>query len=120
MATWPTTLPSPLASGYAITPMDQTVSTDMEVGAERVRRRTVARNDEVDVSWRFTDAQMAIFRAWFDHASTGAAGGAAWFDVGLTKGDGGIEACEARFKGGFRADFIPGRIWTVTAKLRLR
>ena len=78
MATWLTTLPRPQVAGYAIAPVDVTVRTDMEAGLPRVRRRSAARNDQVSVAWRFTDAQMATFRAWFDGDC---ANGASWFTV---------------------------------------
>ena len=35
MATWPTTLPAPMAQGYGIDPVDPVIRTDMEVGAAR-------------------------------------------------------------------------------------
>ena len=75
MASWPTTLPRPTWA-YTLNPVDQTVATSMEAGASRVRRRTSARNDKVDVNWQMSDAQYVIFRAWLNDASTGAAGGA--------------------------------------------
>jgi hypothetical protein len=66
MQAYPPTLPAPLVSGYTLSPVDQTVRTDMEVGAARVRRRTRARNDLIDVSWLFSPVQMAAFRQWFE------------------------------------------------------
>ena len=66
MQAYPSTLPAPLVSGYTLSPVDQTVRTDMEVGAARVRRRTRARNDLIDVSFLLTAAQMDEFREWFD------------------------------------------------------
>lgn len=197
MAFWPTTLPAPLKPGYGLDPEDQQLRTDMEVGAARVRRRTRARKDMLDVVWKFADAQMALFRKWFDNdgsathsgtaqsggASTvtlasgasasndtyndstititggtgagqtrkitgyvgatrvatvdaawatqpdetstydvsgGAAGGAAWFTVSLPLGDGGLSACEARFKGGWKSKLGPGMCWQVTATLEVR
>lgn len=119
MAAWPSTLPLPLpqSPGYSISPVDQTVRTDMESGAARQRRRTSARNDKLDVSWRLTDAQNGIFRAWFD---TDAMGGAAWFTTSLMLGNGGFETVEARFVGGTKMDVQDGTEWLVTAKLEVR
>lgn len=77
MSSWPSILPSPLVAGYALNPADQTLRTDMESGAARVRRRSRARLDMLDVSWKFTDAQMAIFREWFDNSGTAEAAGTA-------------------------------------------
>ena len=50
MATWPATLPSPVKASYAINMQDQTVRTDMEAGNPRVRRRTAARIDLINLS----------------------------------------------------------------------
>ncbi len=197
MSSWPSILPRPLVSGYAINPADQTLRTDMEAGAARVRRRSRARLDMIDVSWKFTDAQMAVFREWFDNSNTveasgtaqagaastitlaadasatddaynnatihivggtgsgqsrtisdyvgstkvaavdadwttqpdatsvyeisgGADGGAAWFTVSLTTGDGGIVSNEARFNGPWKSSLLPGLNHQVTGKLEVR
>lgn len=120
MATWPTALPPPLVSGYKVSPVDPVVRTDFEVGAARARRRTAARQDRVDVSWAFSDAEFEIFRDWFDDGVSGVAGGSAWFDVSLRIGNGGSTAQEARFTGAFSATAVGGQRWTVTATLEIR
>lgn len=120
MASWPITLPRPLVSGYGLNPVDQTIRTDMETGSARVRRRSAARLDMLDVGWKLTDAQMDIFRAWFEDGATGAAGGAAWFAVDLALGDGGILNEEARFNGAWKASLLPGMNWQVSARLEVR
>lgn len=119
MATWPTTLPAPLAAGYALRPQDQTLRTEMDVGAARTRRRTTARNDRTTVAWTFTGAQMAAFRTWFEDAAQ-AAGGAAWFTTSLKIGTGGVASVEARFMGPWQADFLPGGFWRVSAEWEVR
>lgn len=119
MASWPATLPNPTWD-YALNPVDQTVSTNMEVGASRVRRRTSARNDKADVKWQMSDAQYVIFRAWFDDGTTGAAGGASWFAVNLPVGAGGLTSITAKFDGPFKAMYQSSTHWIVTAKLELR
>ena len=65
MRIWPDMLPTPSKPGYKLAPVDPSRRTDMEVGAKRVRRMTRARRDTVDAQWRFTDAEMALFRAWY-------------------------------------------------------
>lgn len=120
MATWPSTLPAPLAGGYAVKPVDQTVRTDMEGGAARQRRRTTARNDKVAVSWVMRDAQAAIFRAWFEDDAAGAAGGAAWFAVALLLGTGGVVSVDARFVAPPMLTLIGAKIWTVSGELEVR
>lgn len=121
MATWPTTLPLPNASGYAVSPVDPAVRTDMEAGAARVRRRTRARNDRVTVSWTFSDLQLGLYRDWFDDTA-GAAGGSAWFSVSLALGGGGMKAVTARFVNGpGKFSVLGGRLrWSVSAELEVR
>ncbi|MDP3831014.1 MAG: hypothetical protein Q8Q47_07070 [Ignavibacteriaceae bacterium] len=119
MATWPTTLPPP-TSDYGLNPVDPTVRTDMESGAARTRRRTKARNDKVRVAWNMTDAELTIFRAWFDDDATGAAGGAAWFDISLPIGTGGIVSVTAKFVGVYKANYLPGMNWLVSGELEIR
>lgn len=116
MAAYPNIMPAPLVESYTLSPVDQTVRTDMEVGAARVRRRTYARNDLVEVSWLFTAAQMAAFRAWFE---ADAGGGAGWFDVALDVGDGASSLVEARFKGPWKAT-RNNLLWRITAQLEVR
>lgn len=120
MASWPTTLPNPQVSGYTLKPVDQTVRTDMEGGASRARRRTKARNDKVSASWSMTDAQLAIFRAWFDDDTAGAAGGAAWFTCSLPVGATGLSSVTAKFIGSYTVPLQDGWRWVVTGELEIR
>lgn len=113
---WPATLPRPRLAGYQIAPGDQTVRTDMEVGAARVRRRSTARDDRITLEWLFTDAQLAEFRAWFD---TEAAGGAAWF-TGLAVFLGDASATETRFAQSWTAEAVGGGRWRVAAQIEAR
>lgn len=118
MAAWPNTLPKPTPS-YGINPVDQTVRTEMEGGAPRVRRRTSARNDHVSVVWVMSDAQLAIFRAWFDDASQ-AAGGASWFTIHLAIGTTGLVSTTARFVNAYKVSHLNMLNWTVAADLEIR
>jgi len=120
MASWPTTLPNPKVSGYTLKPVDQTVRTDMEGGASRTRRRTKARNDKVSASWNMSDAQLSIFRTWFDDDTAGAAGGAAWFTCSLLVGATGLSSITAKFIGPYTAPLQDGFRWVVAADLEIR
>jgi len=119
MATWPENLPPP-TTDYGLTPVDPVVRTEMELGASRTRRRTKARNDRSTVVWNLTDAQMKIFRKWFDDDSTGAAGGAAWFTINLPIGTGGIVEVTAKFKKVFDSRMASKMAWKVSAELEIR
>lgn len=120
MASWPAGLPNPNGTGYTLEPISPFVRTDMEVGAARSRRRTFARNDALSLSWTFTDAQMATFRAWFENSSTGINGGASWFTVSVPVGNTGFSSLEARFMEMYKAAQFGQLFWTVSAKIELR
>lgn len=111
----PFSIPIPLRSNYKVSPIDQTVRTDMEFGAARMRRRTSARLDTVSVEWLFSPDDMAGFRAWFDYDI---AGGAAWFDLTLNIGDG-IDTVTARFTQPWSCDPV-GFHWKVSGELEVR
>ncbi len=119
MPAWPSTLPAPVYDGYELAPVDPSIRTDMEVGSSRTRRRTAARNDKISLMWKFTDAQMAIFRAWFDNPAE-AAGGSAWFDMTIAVGTTGLDAKVCRFAGIWKAVPRPGLNWIVTAQVEVR
>lgn len=119
MASWPANLPSPSISGYGIQPVDPTIRTDMEKGAVRARRRTVAKNDHFPVEWALDNDQFVEFRAWFDDPD-GADGGAGWFYIDLLTGmDAGFITVSARFLGIWEAPYIPHKNWHVTAVLEV-
>jgi hypothetical protein len=119
MATWPGTLPKPLADGYGLQPVDPTIRTDMDVGAPRVRRRTRARNDRIQLTWMLTSEQADIFRDWYD-SDAGAAGGAAWFSVDLDIAQGGIQTVEGRFADMWQGQYVAGGLWRVSATVEVR
>lgn len=79
---WPDTLPTPSGPGFGLTSVDPSVRTPMEVGAQRVRRRTFSRLDRVSMAWRFSDAEFDAFRAWYEGLAVSLAGAsdtlAAW------------------------------------------
>lgn len=63
---WPYHFPMGTKDGYKLSPIDKVMRSDMEVGAPRVRKTTTENIDRLNIAWRFTDVQMAAFRAWFD------------------------------------------------------
>lgn len=116
MAEFPSTLPAPLAAGYGITPRTQVVRTDMESGAQKVRRVTYARGDKVKCGWLMRKEQLAEFRDWFDD-SDGANGGQAWFQILIDTG-GTTETVDARFSTDPQMDYA-APYWSVTATLEV-
>lgn len=118
MSAWPSTLPAPLGSDYGVDFTDATVRTDMESGPARVRRRYTAAPDMVQLGWKFTEAQMATFRTFFEDTI---AMGAAWFDLPLKDGRAaGMVTREVRFTQPPRAAYIPGFGWHVSAVVEVR
>jgi hypothetical protein len=103
---------------YGITPLDQTIRSDMEVGAARVRRRTSYQMWTTSLSWFLTDAQVDTFQTW---VQVDISGGASWFDINLAIGDTGIDAVEARFIGPptYKRNAGPAT-WIVTAQAEVR
>lgn len=89
MRRWPDVLPTPSMPGFGLSPVDPALRTDMEVGAQRVRRITFARNDLVDMVWVMTDAEFAAFRAWWNEEAWSIAGDseslAAWSFTNATR-----------------------------------
>jgi len=120
MADFPTSLPVPRWPNYKLKPVEPVERTDMEKGSMRSRRRTSARNDQVQLSFHFSDAEMQTFRDWFDNATTGADGGAAWFNIDLPIGNTGLDAVEAKFVKIWNADQKAGLRWIVNAVLEVR
>jgi len=119
MASYPTTLPLP-STDYSLEPVDPVARTDMESGPSRSRRRTKARNDHVSVSWNMSDAQLKIFRDWFDDDTTGINGGASWFTVDLLIGNTAFDNVTAKFAGIYTAKYTEYMRWMVSAKLEIR
>lgn len=122
MAIYPADLPAPTVSGYQLSPVDQTIRSDMEVGTARVRRKTSARDDQISLSWTMDDTQLATFRAWFDGTGTDdCQGGAVWFNgMNLAVG-GGLTQPDCRFIGPFSSVLLDGTLlWSVSAKVEVR
>lgn len=115
MATWPATLPAPMASGYRYALADPVTRTRIEGGLLRARARTAAPPSQVDVGYQFTEAELAVFESWFRHE---ALDGAAWFDTPLANGQG-VTTVSAQFASDWRAD-TSGTGYLVSATLQVR
>lgn len=120
MATWPSMLPSASSpSGYGLAPQSKNVRTQMEIGPARVRRRTRSAPVSVDVQFIFTQQEMAIFEAWFEHEIDN---GAAWFSAPYFNGSG-LTTVEARFveeEEPYRARMAGPLEFSVTARWEVR
>ena len=116
MIRFPATLPMPLAEPYAVKPADGVVRTDMEQGPARQRREFTQVPTKIPVKWRFTDAQYAVFDAWYQWKGKA---GAEWFVIPLRSGLGVIDHV-ARFTKQYEAPLSSGGFWLVTVELEVR
>lgn len=116
MADWPTYLPAPLRNGFEINPEDPILRTQMDAGPDRVRRRFTAIPSRLPVSWKFTEAQLALFEAWHKLSMLD---GSAWFTVNLPNGLG-VSALDARFTKPPKKALLSGKNWNVSAELEVR
>jgi len=77
MATWPATLPPPLAGSYREASPQTAVRTQMEVGPAKVRRRAAVGVRQLAFSMHLTLAELNTLRTFFE---TTTAAGALSFD----------------------------------------
>lgn len=63
---WPYTLPGMSMPGFSLSPVDPSIRSDFELGAQRARRRTLSRLDQVATGWKMTDAEFLAFRSWYE------------------------------------------------------
>jgi len=117
MTAWPSVLPAPeQVEGYGYQEEDQQARTAMEVGPDRVRRRTSAPPVVFSVTWRMSSAELAILEGFLVHEI---AEGALWFDMALQVGMGFV-AHQVRFKGPFKRQPLSHDLWRITAQLEAR
>ena len=114
--TFPTTLPKPSMSQYSLTPVNNTIRTEMEAGPARTRRRYISVPTDVSVTWTLTRAELASFQTFYREAIYDGAG---WFLMPVVMGDG--EALRtARFKEPYRAETVANEhAWRVSATLEV-
>ena len=119
MANWPTSLGNPQFSGYELETVDQTVRTDMDGGAARVRRRSTATPDHTSLRFIFDQAQMATFRDFWESDFMY---GAAWVNMPVKTGRvSGLSVKECRpLKGTFKAVLVSDKLWSVDFQVEVR
>lgn len=114
MADFPITLPAPLRAGYSVSPDSAVIRTDFDSGPARQRQRFTATPQKLEVSWRFTAAEMLEFRIFYKadiHHGTD------WFNMELDIGDG-FSIYVVRFVSPYKAaknNFI----WDVSGSLEV-
>ena len=117
LAVWPTQLPLPEQSGYAIQHVSPLQRTTMVSGRARQRRVYTSVPSNVAVQWFLTEQQAQLFEAFFRYSITD---GADWFLLPLKTpmftGD-----YECRFAGIYEGPvLIAYDKWTVSATIEIK
>lgn len=117
LVSWPTQLPLPEQSGYAIQHVSPLQRTQMVSGRARQRRVYTSVPSNVSVQWFLTEQQALLFEAFFRYAITD---GADWFLLPLKTpmftGD-----YECRFTGIYEGPvLIAYDKWTVSATIEIK
>ncbi len=115
MSAYPGTLPNPTRDGYGLEPQSGTVRTDMEAGPARSRRRFTRVPTQATLHWIFTEAEFAVFEAWWAQVTLD---GASWVDMPIANG-GGINSLSARFIGPYKAP-MKGLGYEVSARVEVQ
>lgn len=112
---YPSTLP-PMSGAPQWAPDEAAARTSLP-GAAIGRQRSAAPHRLVQALWRYSAAQMQVWRDWFN---TDLRGGAQWFTMPVV-GRGGALSCACRFVGGtVRRSALAGGLWEVTAQIMVR
>lgn len=120
MASFPSQLPLPTQSGYALQHQSPFVRTEMQSGRARQRRAFTSVPSSVTVSWIFTsDAHCRLFEGWF-RDNAGAKDGESWFDIPLQTPIG-THNYDCRFSSMYQGPtLIAFNKWEVSATLEIR
>ena len=117
LVSWPTQLPLPEQSGYAIQHVSPMQRTTMVSGRARQRRVYTSVPSNVSVQWFLTEQQAQLFEAFFRYAITD---GADWFLLPLKTpmftGD-----YECRFTGIYEGPTLTTfNKWTISATIEIK
>ena len=117
LVSWPTQLPLPEQSGYAIQHVSPVQRTTMVTGRARQRRVYTSVPSNVAVQWFLTEQQAQLFEAFFRYSITD---GADWFLLPLKTpmftGD-----YECRFTGIYEGPTLTAfNKWTVSATIEIK
>ena len=117
LVSWPTQLPLPEQSGYAIQHVSPLQRTTMVSGRARQRRVYTSVPSNVAVQWFLTEQQAQLFEAFFRYSITD---GADWFLLPLKTpmftGD-----YECRFTGIYEGPTLTAfNKWTVSATIEIK
>lgn len=112
---YPEGLPLAMRDGYAFSPVNNILRTDMQSG--RARQRIEFQNvpDMLRLRWTLTELQSRLFSTWARNAV-----GAGWFTMTILTPMG-FESVELRFTERVNGPVLTGKFhWTWTATCELR
>lgn len=120
MAAYPSQLPLPTQSGYALQHVSPFIRTDMQSGRARQRRAFTSVPSSVSVSWFFTsDVECQLFEGWF-RDNLGAMDGGSWFDMPLQTPIG-THNYDCRFVDMYQGPtLVAFNKWQISATLEIR
>ncbi len=114
---WPSALPRPLASGYAVTSGSAVLRTTMDTGAARQRQRFTTVPDQAQWTVHLTAAQFAILEAWYVYKLHR---GADWFTVQLKSGHADSTVTARLLAEPLKGDYLAKDTWRVALKVELQ
>jgi hypothetical protein len=89
----------------------------MDSGRQRVRRRGVNEQQELSLTWNFSDLQFMLFKVYFRDTLKS---GTQWFTIDLANGEGEeiLTTTRVRFtSGAYQFQYQPHMRWTVQAQV---
>ncbi len=116
MIQFPRELPCALRDGYGFKPVSPIMSTDMQTGRARHRRKYSSTPTVTTVNWLFNDAEAQLFESWFEEVLIS---GSQWFECDL-KSPQGFQSYKARFVDIYEGPTLDGiSLWRYRAQLEL-
>ena len=115
MATWDASLPqSPLNRGYSEESPDNLIRTNMDTGADKVRRRTTSGVRKYKMSFLMSKAQVATLETFY-HTTTNGGADKFTFDDPRT----GVTSANYRFTGSPKYSSMNGDFYQVAIGMEL-
>lgn len=114
---YPELLPLPLQASHGWRRSKVFISTEMDGGNTRNRRRHPRTPLMIDVSWSFDLEELALFEAWFEYDLSA---GTRWWSGRVMRTAVGIVPLKCRFVGGdppYQAGNVSGPLTVITATL---
>jgi len=115
MTTWPSSLPSPALDTFTETPPNNAISTQMDKGPDKVRRRTTANVRPISFSMKLTSTQVETLDDFYTNTTFS---GVVDFDYTHPRTN---QPVTARFKAGSPPQYSEssGVLWNASVELEI-